>query len=37
VYGASSVTTNGTTTAYGVASGGFFPSGVNGNIKQTYS
>ena len=24
-------------TAYGVASGGFFPSGLNGNIKQTYS
>ncbi len=37
VYGSPTATTNGVQTAYGVASGGFFPSGVNGNIKQTYS
>ncbi|WP_049789383.1 ferritin-like domain-containing protein [Granulicella tundricola] len=34
VYGTAATTTG---TAYGVASGAFFPSGLNGNIKQTYS
>lgn len=37
VYGTFSTTAGSTTDAAGVSSGGFFPSGVNGNIKTTQS
>ncbi len=37
VYGTFSPTAGSTTVAAGVASGGFFPNGVNGNIKTTQS